>query len=54
MEYILSSTYKYDSLLQSLDSRVFPCPHLVIASPTDSYSSVKMILVIFIMQHVQY
>lgn len=54
MKYILSSTYKDDSLLRSLDSRVSLCPHLVIASPTDSYSSIKMILVIFIMQHRQY
>lgn len=54
MKYILSSTYKYDSLLQSLDSRVFLCPHLVIASLTESYSSIKTILVIFIMQLIQY
>ena len=54
MKYILSSAYKYDSLLQSLHSRVLLCPRLVIALPTDSYSSIKMILVIVIMQCIQY
>lgn len=42
-KYILSSTHKYGSLLQNLDSKLFLCPHLVISPPTDSYSSIRMI-----------
>lgn len=52
MKHILSSTYKYVILLQSLDSSGFLCSRFVIASSADSY--MKRIPVIYIMQHVQY